>query len=153
MSPTTPYQVVAFSPQPSVARFLQEVLTAAGFNVVAACFTRADLEAAVERVERAAVVYDVSFPFKENWSAYQQLAATRAFRDVPVVIATSEAPALFKAVGATAAFELFRRPDDASVVRETVSRVIDARLALRAGTLALPERSSLRAPEVALCGD
>jgi CheY-like chemotaxis protein len=117
--------VVTFSPQPSVAYFLKGVLDCAGFTVVSAASELDELEAQVERMRPDAVVYDVSFPFAENWHSLQQLRSRGAMRGIPVVITTSEARELFRRVGVSDAIELFRRPDDVVALRRAVCATIE----------------------------
>ncbi len=119
------YVAVTFSPQPSVAYFLRGVLESAGFSVTAAAFQADDLEAAVERTRPDVVVYDVSFPFKENWNQCQQLLRRPAFYHIPLVVTTSERRELFRTVGVSAAVELFSRPDDVTELRTAVRRAIE----------------------------
>lgn len=122
--------VVTFSPQPSIAYFLKGVLDCAGFTVVAAASDLDELEARVELVRPDAVVYDVSFPFTENWHNLQQLRSRGALRNVPVVITTSEARELYRRVGVSDAIELFRRPDDIAALREAVCATIERSLSV-----------------------
>jgi DNA-binding NarL/FixJ family response regulator len=121
---TLPYAVVTFSRQPSVAYFLKGVLDCAGFTTIAASSSPQDLEAAVERMHPDAIVYDVSFPFAENWDQLQELRATLG--NIPVVITTSEARELYRRVGVSSAIEIFRRPDDVTEIREAITGAIRA---------------------------
>jgi twitching motility two-component system response regulator PilH len=116
---------VTFSPQPSIAYFLRGVLDSAGFTVAEASFRPDDLEAAVQRNRPDVVVYDVSFPFSENWHQCQQLLRRPAFHDIPLVITTSEKRELCRTVGISAAVELFRRPDDVTELRGAVRKAIE----------------------------
>jgi CheY-like chemotaxis protein len=122
---TLPYAVVTFSRQPSVAYFLKGVLDCAGFTTIAASSSPQELEAAVERVHPDAIVYDVSFPFMENWDQLQELRS-RAIADIPVVITTSEARELYRRVGVSSAIEIFRRPDDVTEIRDAITGAIRA---------------------------
>ena len=118
-------EAVTFSRQPSVAYFLKGVLDCAGYTVVAALSTLDNLEAVVAQTKPKVIVYDVSYPFEENWNALQQLRQSPAFRDTPVVVTTSEAAAFRRAVGVSAAIEIFARPD-VNELREVVRRTIEA---------------------------
>ena len=73
-----PYVAVTFSPQPSVAYFLRGVLDSAGFMVAEAAFRPDDFEVAIERSHPDVIVYDVSYPFRENWQQCQQLLGRAA---------------------------------------------------------------------------
>jgi CheY-like chemotaxis protein len=126
--PGTPrsYVAVTFSPQPSVAYFLRGVLDSAGFAVSDASFRPDDLEVAIHRNRPDVIVYDVSYPFRENWQRCQQLLKQVGAADIPVVITTSEQRELRRAVGVSAAVELFRNPDDVAELRHAVRRAIQA---------------------------
>jgi CheY-like chemotaxis protein len=120
------YVAVTYSPQPSVAYFLRGVLDSAGFAVAEASFSPDDLETAIHRSRPDVIVYDVSYPFRENWSQCQQLLRREALSDIPVVITTSEQHELRRTVGVVAAVELFKRPDDVTELRQAVRRAIEA---------------------------
>lgn len=115
-----PYAIITFSRQPSVAYFLKGVLDCAGFVTIVASSSPEDLEAAVERIRPDAIVYDVSFPFIENWRQLQELQGRPSIGTIPVVITTSEARELFRQVGVSSAIEIFRRPDDVSEIRDAI---------------------------------
>ena len=123
---TRDYAVVTYSPQSSVAFFLKGILDCAGFTTTATFSTPDDFEAVVARVRPGAIVYDVSFPFTANWQKLQQLRSHPALRNIPVVVATSEARELFRAVGCSMAIDIFARPDDVVALREELRRAIDA---------------------------
>jgi len=127
------YVAVTFSPQPSVAYFLRGVLDSAGFAVSDASFRPDDLEVAIQRNRPDVIVYDVSYPFRENWHQCQQLLTHAGAADIPVVITTSEQRELRRTAGVSADVELFRRPDDVSELREAVRRAIEAERSLRVG--------------------
>ncbi len=71
--PTREHVAVTFSPQLSVAYFLKGVLDYAGFGVCAAVSSPDELELIVSQERPDAVVYNVSFPFAENWQSLQEL--------------------------------------------------------------------------------
>ena len=128
------YVAVTFSPQPSVAYFLRGVLDSAGFTVAEAAFRPDDFELAIERSHPDVIVYDVSYPFRENWQQCQQLLGRAAASDIPVVITTSEQRELKRTVGVSAAVELFRRADDVTELRQVVRQAIEtSHPAYRAG--------------------
>ena len=121
------YVAVTYSPQPSVAYFLRGVLDSAGFMVSDASFRPDDLEAAIHRERPDVIVYDVSYPFRENWQQCQQLLKQAGASDIPVVITTSEGQELRRTVGVASAIELFRRPDDVTELRQAVRKAIQSR--------------------------
>ncbi len=123
--PQRSYLVVAFSPQPSLAYFMKGVLDCAGLTAIAASSDPREVEALAEQAKPDAVVYDVSFPFAENWGRLQQLRARPALSDVPFVITTSEARELERRVGVSTAIELFSRPKDVKQFQSAVRSAIE----------------------------
>ena len=125
MAESRPYVILAFSPQPSFAYFLKGVLDCAGLTAIASSSGAEDLEALAKRARPDAIVYDVSYPFTENWHQLQQLKNRPALRDIPFVITTSEAQELFRRVGCSTAIELFARPSDLAAFQSAVRNVIE----------------------------
>ena len=119
------YVAVTFSSQPSVAYFLKGVLDCAGFMSVASSSVD-ELDLLLQQVRASVLVYDLSYPFQENWRALQRLRRSTVLQHLPVVITTSEAPALYQALGIAADVEIFRRPDDVTELRRIVRQTIDA---------------------------
>jgi CheY-like chemotaxis protein len=117
--------VVAFSPQPSFAFFMKGVLDCAGFQTMAASSSPDDLEELVLKVRPDAVVYDVSYPYVENWRQLERLRS-RVLRSIPVVITTSEAGELARRVGVSTAIEMFTRPSDLVAFQSAVKDAIKA---------------------------
>jgi DNA-binding response OmpR family regulator len=117
------YVVVTFSPQPSVADFLKRITDEAGFASQAAS-TVDELERIVEDVMPDALVYEIGFPFSDNWHRLTQMRTRPMFQRLPVVITTADAQALYHRVGIPA-IELFRKPDDLTELREAVLGAIE----------------------------
>jgi CheY-like chemotaxis protein len=128
-----PYVVVAFSPQSSVAYFMKGVLDCCGLTAIAISAGPDEIEAVAERVHPDAIVYDLSFPFVENWQRFQQLRDRPALQDVPFVITTSEVAELQRRVGVTSAIELFTRPKDLAKFQAAVHQAIESASAARTG--------------------
>lgn len=114
--------VVTFSPQPSVAEFLRRIVDEAGFASQATSTTD-DLCQAVRDLVPDAVIYEIGFPFTDNWHQLNRLRAQSPLRHVPFVITTADARELYRRVGVPA-LELFRKPDDLSEIRATVLNAI-----------------------------
>jgi CheY-like chemotaxis protein len=104
---------------------MKGVLDCAGFVATATSSNPSELEALVQHIEPDAIVYDVSYPFTENWQQLQCLRSRLSLRHVPFVITTSEARELFRRTGATA-LELFSRPDDLAAFQSAVRNAIEA---------------------------
>jgi CheY-like chemotaxis protein len=128
-----PYVVVAFSPQSSVAYFMKGVLDCCGLTAIAIS-AGPEIEAVAERVHPDAIVYDLSFPFVENWQRFQELRDRPALQDVPFVITTSEVAELQRRVGVTTAIELFSRPKDLAKFQAAVCQAIESAAAARTET-------------------
>jgi CheY-like chemotaxis protein len=127
MAESRSYVVLAFSPQPSFAYFMKGVLDCAGLTAIASSSSADDLEALAERVHPDAIVYDVSYPFTDNWHKLQQVKCRAALRNLPFVITTSEARELFRRVGCSSAIELFARPSDVAAFQSAVKTAIETR--------------------------
>lgn len=119
------YVVLAFSPQPSFAYFLKGVLDCAGLTAIASSSSTDDLEGLAQRARPDAIVYDVSYPFVENWQQLQQVRNRAALRNIPFVVTTSEARELFRRVGCSSAIELFARPSDLAAFQSAVRSAIE----------------------------
>jgi CheY-like chemotaxis protein len=119
------YVVLAFSPQPSFAYFLKGVLDCAGLTAIASSSSAEDLDALAQRARPDAIVYDVSYPFAENWQRLQQVKSLPALQNIPIVITTSEAQELFRRVGCASAIELFAKPDDLAAFQAAVRNAIE----------------------------
>ncbi len=112
------YVVVTFSPQPSVAEFLRRIVDEAGFAGQATS-TVDDLRQTVHTLAPDAIVYEIGFPFTDNWHQLNDLRALATLRHVPFVITTADARELYRRVGVPA-IELFRKPDDLTEIRTAV---------------------------------
>jgi DNA-binding response OmpR family regulator len=117
------YAILTYSPQPSIADFLRRIVESAGFAAQAAS-TRDELEQLAAVVVPDAIVYEIGFPFSENWHELGQLRNHSAFSGVPFVVTTPDAPELYRRVGVSA-MELFRRPDDLSELKQLVIGAIE----------------------------
>ena len=126
------YMVVAFSPQPSLAFFLKGVLDCAGLTAIACSSSIEEITTIAERMHPDAIVYDVSYPFAENWQQLQQLRNHPLLRTIPFVITTSEAGELFRTVGYSGAIELVARPSDLSAFQTAVRSLIETTVPGRA---------------------
>ena len=116
--------IVTFSPQPSVAAFLQRIVDAAGFTANATASTVEELEALVNNVSPDAIVYEIGFPFMDNWHQLVQARLRPCLQKMPIIITTGDARELYRRVGVPAAIELFRRPDDLTELRGAILEAI-----------------------------
>ena len=79
-----------------------------------------DLIAFIERHAPAVIVYDVSPPYEENWTFLRLVRSSEAVSGKPVVITTSNRPALDALVGDTEAIEIIGKPYDLQQVVDAV---------------------------------
>ena len=126
MAGSRSYVVVAFSPQPSLAYFLKGVLDCAGLHAIASSSSLEELETLAQGARPDAIVYDVSYPFAENWQQLQQARNRPALGGIPFIITTSEARELFRKVGCSTAIELFARPSDLAAFQAAVRAAIES---------------------------
>jgi DNA-binding response OmpR family regulator len=112
--------VIGYSPQPSLADFLKRLLEGAGFTATA-CWSPQDLDRDLVKHQALAVVYEIGFPFKENWNNLQQVRLRQPLTDVPFVIVTAEPDELYRRVGARADLTLFAKPSDPRELRDVVA--------------------------------
>lgn len=116
------YVVLTFSPQPSVADFLKRIVDQAGF-ASRAVSSIDELHDAAASVTPDAIIYEIGFPFADNWRQLSELRTGAALQAVPFVITTPDARELQRRLGVSA-IELFRKPDDLSEIREAVLTAI-----------------------------
>lgn len=118
------YVVLTFSPQPSVADFLKRIVDQAGF-ASRATSTTDELHDVAATVVPDAIIYEIGFPFTDNWRQLSELRSRAALQRVPFVITTSDGPELYRRTGVSA-LELFRKPDDLAAFRDLVLNAIHA---------------------------
>jgi len=116
-----------------VLELLQEALEDEGFVTVRAAVPEIkrgseDFVAFLKEHDPAAIVYDVSPPYEENWTFLRLLRDTEAAKGRPFVITTTNKRALEAAIGATDAHEVIGKPYD---LQEIVKAVHDALAARR----------------------
>lgn len=110
--------VLTYSAQPSVADFLRRIADAAGFDSQAVSSAE-DLKTVATRVRPDVVLYEIGFPFTEQWQQLTRLRHEAALQDLPFVITTPDAAETLRRIGVHA-LELFRKPDDLSTIRHAV---------------------------------
>jgi CheY-like chemotaxis protein len=84
-----------------------------------------EIKAMAAAMHPDAIVYDVSYPFAENWQRLQELRNHSVLRQIPFVVTTSEAGELFRKVGYPGAIELFARPSDLTAFQSAVRGAIE----------------------------
>ena len=76
------------------------------------------------------VIFDVSFPYRENWQHFVDFKQFLDGRNVPVVLTTTNERALRDLVGSTDALEIVGKPYDldrlAVAVRTAMQRIADS---------------------------
>jgi len=106
---------------------LRAVFEHAGFQTVSAHVPdiragRLDFIQFLEQHEPAAVVYDVSMPYAENWKFLNLLRDSEHMRERAVVVTTTNKRALDSMVGPTEAIEIIGKPYEPDAVLAAVRR-------------------------------
>ncbi len=70
------------------------------------------------------IVFDVSFPYAQNWERFCEFRDADGMRDIPIVLTTTNKKALDEIVGATAATEIIGKPCDMDQLAAAVSRAV-----------------------------
>lgn len=114
--------VLTYSAQPSVADFLRRIASAAGFDSQAAS-SPDELKTVAKRLRPDVVLYEIGFPYADQWQQLTQLRSDAALQDLPFVITTPDASETLRRVGVHA-LELFCKPEDLSEIRHAVLRAV-----------------------------
>ena len=81
----------------------------------------------VRRHQPDVIVFDVSFPYDQNWMRYREFRQADGVREIPIVLTTTNTKALHDIVGATEAFEIVGKPYDldelATIVKGVLSKL------------------------------
>jgi DNA-binding response OmpR family regulator len=114
-----------------VAEAIEAALRAEGWST-AAGYTidfkrgRADLTAFLREHDPRVVVWDIAFPYAENWAFYQEAHALPAMQGRRIVLTTVNQRALERVAGEAAFLELLDRPVSFDALRATVRAALAA---------------------------
>jgi CheY-like chemotaxis protein len=107
---------------------LRDALVREGYNVVSAHIRdikagRQDFSAFLQAHDPAAIIYDISVPYEDNWTFFQTLLKLPAALDRQFIVTTVNKQVLDKRVGRTEAIEIQGgRVDDLEPVIEAVQK-------------------------------
>lgn len=72
------------------------------------------------------IVFDISFPYEQNWHRCQEFHEVHDLRKIPVVLTTTNEQALTDMVGPTPTIEIVGKPYDLERLAEVVARALSA---------------------------
>jgi DNA-binding response OmpR family regulator len=112
-----------------LVEILQQVFQDEGFQTVTGHVPnfkvgRDDLVAFFERHDPAAVVYDISPPYEENWNFLRLVRDAKSAQGRAFVLTTTNKKALDGMVGRTGAIEIIGKPFDLNEVVDAVRRAL-----------------------------
>jgi hypothetical protein len=123
--PDSPIVVAVINSNEDTVNMLRTVLEEDGFLTVPGHVNdiqtgREDFLAFLATHDPRALVYDIAPPYEENWTFLKLLLDTEAMRGRQLVVTTTNKAALERFVGPTDAIEIFGKPYDLDLVRQTV---------------------------------
>lgn len=80
----------------------------------------------VRRHRPDVIVFDVSFPYDQNWTRYCEFRQADGVRDIPIVLTTTNKRALYDMVGQREALEIIGKPYDLDELATAVKRVLSS---------------------------
>ena len=123
--------VAIFNSSDDTVEVLRYALESAGFETVAGHVPdirrgRLDFIAFIEQHEPAALVYDISLPYEENWTFLKLIRDTAVMQTRPLVLTTTNKNALEQLVGPTDTIEIVGKPYEIDAVIEAVRKALSA---------------------------
>jgi DNA-binding NtrC family response regulator len=122
--------VAIFNSSEDTISLLRHVFESEGFQTVSGHVPdirsgRVDFVEFLERHDPAALVYDVSIPYAENWNFLKLVRDLASMRKRALVITTTHKVALDSMVGETDAIEIIGKPYEPDLVVAAVRRALD----------------------------
>lgn len=132
--PPSQRQVVAlFNASDDTVEMVQQMLDASGFQVLIGChFTdlkkgNIDLGRYLTQHDPQVVIFDISPPYKENWTFFQALLGSKALEGRGLVLTTTNKMRLDEAVGKDSeAFEFVGKPYDLTQIKNAIQAALPA---------------------------
>ena len=121
--------VAIFNSSDDTVELLRYTLERAGFATAAGHVPdimrgRLDFIAFVEQHDPAALIYDISIPYAENWKFLRLLRDAEVMRGRPIVVTTTNKRALDDLVGPTEAIEIMGKPYEPQQIVEAVRKAL-----------------------------
>ena len=132
--PPSQRQVVAlFNASDDTVEMVQQMLDASGFQVLIGChFTdlkkgNIDLGRYLTQHDPQVVIFDISPPYKENWTFFQGLIGSKALEGRGLVLTTTNKERLDEAVGKDSeAYEFVGKPYDLTQIKNAIQAALPA---------------------------
>jgi CheY-like chemotaxis protein len=114
-----------------ITAFLTQVLAEEGYCPVVGYVIdfregRQDLAAFLAEHHPAAMIWDIAFPYEQNWAFFQAVQADTASHGCRVVLTTTNKRALEDLVGPTSTRELLGKPYDLDQLLTAVQQAVAA---------------------------
>ena len=121
--------VAVFNSSDDTLELLRYSLEQAGFATVAGHVPdikrgRLDFIAFIEEHDPAALVYDISLPYAENWNFLKLLRDAATMRGRPIVLTTTNKRALDELVGENEAIEIMGKPYEPQLIIDAVRKAL-----------------------------
>ena len=131
--PATRHTIALFNASDDTVEMVQHMLDASGFQVLVGCHF-ADLKKGhinfgryLAQHDPRVVIFDISPPYKENWTFFQGLIGTNALEGRGLVLTTTNKKRLDEAVGKDSeAYEFVGKPYDLTQIKNAIHAALPA---------------------------
>ncbi len=95
---TDAIQIVCIEDDQEMIDLVSLILSRQGYEVTGAMGGKEGLET-IERINPDLVLLDLMMPDMDGWEVYQQMRASEAMKDIPVIVVTAKAQSIDKVLG------------------------------------------------------
>lgn len=95
---TDAIKIVCIEDDPEMIELVKLILNRRGYEVIGAMGGREGLEM-IETIRPDLVLLDLMMPDMDGWEVYQQMKASDAMRNIPVIVVTAKAQSIDKVLG------------------------------------------------------